>query len=331
MKEHEFRAYCATRHFSSEQVEEAVAAVHRFEDFTGSNGATLESASVELLRTYISELISSGGNSPKQLLALARYCFVAGNYDLYVYFAGVLGGRTVIPSLASRTAEIAGDSVREQVFSDVSLPPLGSPQERYPEVTRQILEGLQSRLPIEVCKDILAGNHHQMPTDAFEEHKQAYRAAGISGLLRYRREQLMSELEEHARSGKPWYEQMITPEVVQMVRQNPEIQAGVQAGDSIFVAKIPYAPVAYLRETDPRLKRYYQCHCPLARASILDESLPVSPLFCYCSGGYEKLVFDVVFGQPVQVELVESALAGDLRCRFKIRVPQSVAAREVGE
>ena len=149
----------------------------------------------------------------------------------------------------------------------------------------------------------------------------AYRTSGVSGLLKYRHESLLSELEEHARSGKPWYEQLITPEVVEMVRQNPEIQAGVQIGDSIFVTKIPYAPVAYMKEDDPRLKRYYQCHCPLARASILDESFAVSPLFCYCSGGYEKLVFDVVFGAPVQVEVVESALAGDLKCRFRIRLP----------
>ncbi len=157
-----------------------------------------------------------------------------------------------------------------------------------------------------------------------------YRTSGLGGLLKYRHETLLSELEEHARSGKPWYEQIITPEVVEMVRQDPEIQAGVQVGDSVFVTKIPYSPVDYLSEDDPVRKRYYQCHCPLARASILDESSTVSPLFCYCSGGYEKLVFDVVFGEPVGVEVLESALAGDPRCRFRIKLPEGLARGAAG-
>ncbi|MDP2871387.1 MAG: hypothetical protein Q8P31_02475 [Bacillota bacterium] len=323
MKENEFRAFCAQRNLHAEQVDAAVATVHRFEDAARSNGDTLESANVDFLKGYIAGLIHSGDNSPEHLVALLRYCYVADMHDLYVYLTGILGGRSVVPSIAGRTGEVAGDDIRQRVFAHVALPPLGSPQEQYPEMTKQVLAGLQSHLPLETCRDILAGNHHRIPVDGFEAHKQAYRTSGLAGLLKYRHETLISELEEHAKSGKPWYEQIITPAVVEMVRQDPEIQAGVQVGDSVFVTKIPYSPVAYLAEDDPVRKRYYQCHCPLARASILDEASTVSPLLCYCSGGYEKLVFDVVFAEPVQVKVVESALAGDLRCRFRIEIPES--------
>lgn len=105
-------------------------------------------------------------------------------------------------------------------------------------------------------------------------------------------------------------------------------RAGNREGNAIFVTKIPYAPVEYLQETDPKMKRYYQCHCPLARASILNESPGVSPLFCYCSGGYEKLAFDVVFGEPVRVSVLKNALAGDLTCRFQIDIPDSGRVHE---
>jgi hypothetical protein len=134
----------------------------------------------------------------------------------------------------------------------------------------------------------------------------------------------MSDLEEHAESGTPWYEQTITPEVVDFVRGNLEIQAGVRDGAHIFVAKIPFAPVEYIQETDPTKKRYYQCHCPLARESILDETPRVSPLFCYCSGGYEKTPFDVAFGIATTVVVEKSALAGDTTCRFRIDIPDGV-------
>lgn len=65
----------------------------------------------------------------------------------------------------------------------------------------------------------------------------------------------------------------------------------------------------------------------LARASILEETSTVSPLLCYSSGGYEKLVFDVVLGEPVEVEVLQSALAGDPRCRFRIKLQPLALSR----
>ena len=55
----------------------------------------------------------------------------------------------------------------------------------------------------------------------------------------------------------------IAPAAVDYVRRNPETASGVRSGQSIFVSKIPYDPVAYLEETDPRMKRYHACHLRL--------------------------------------------------------------------
>jgi len=70
------------------------------------------------------------------------------------------------------------------------------------------------------------------------------------------------------------------------------------------------------------MKRYHACHCPLARASILEGDPDISPTWCYCSGGFEKFQFDVIFDEDVGVEVLESALAGDQRCRFAVRIPE---------
>jgi predicted hydrocarbon binding protein len=89
------------------------------------------------------------------------------------------------------------------------------------------------------------------------------------------------------------------------------------------VIKIPFAPKQYLKEKDPTMKRYYACHCQLVRTSIRDGEPKVSKNFCYCSAGYEKLHFDAIFGEPVEVEILESALNGDERCRFVIKIPKA--------
>jgi hypothetical protein len=70
------------------------------------------------------------------------------------------------------------------------------------------------------------------------------------------------------------------------------------------------------------MKRYYACYCPLARAAIIMGE-PKMPLdWCYSSGGFRKLMFDVVFEEQTKVEVLESVLAGNARCRFRIRIPE---------
>lgn len=321
MIEEGFRRLCAQRGLSEQQIDDAVSSVRRFEAFAKDRGHTFETATVDLLQEYIRLLTEKGENTLPNLLAVGRYAYLADNHALYAYMAGVVGARGVISSIQERTAEIVGQEARGAVFRDLALPQPGSSPESYPAVTQAIVESLTARLPLEICKTILTGNHHRIPTDRYEGHHRAYREGGVDGLLRFRQESLIAELEDHAKSGKLWYEQTITPKVVDLVRRNPEIQAGVRVGSAIYVSKIPFAPVEYLEETDPRMRRYYQCHCALARASILNESPKVSPLFCYCSGGYEKLPFDVVFGCPTRVTVLESALGGNDRCRFRIDIP----------
>ncbi len=330
MRDREFREYCAKRGLGADQTEAHVRAVRDFEVFLASAGGSagsLDGAGAEAARDYLADLVVRGLNSEERLLALARYGYATGNDALYIYLAGVLGGRGVVPRLSARALKIAGKTVRDAVFADLELPPLGSPPESYGEATRRLVEGLRERLPEDRCRDVLAGNNHGVPRRGFSRLRRVYRKSGLEAVLRLRHESLLATLEEHARTGRLWYEQRITPAVVDYVRRNPEIQSGVRSGQSIFVTKIPYDPVAYLEETDPRMKRYHACHCPLARASILDDGPAVPALWCYCSGGYEKLPFDVVFQQPVQVKVLESALAGDARCRFEIEVPPADRSR----
>jgi hypothetical protein len=180
------------------------------------------------------------------------------------------------------------------------------------------------KLGSEACHKVLAGNHHEIPLESFDKHKQWFKEAGnIDAFLERVHSEAVAELEHYMNEGKVWYEQEITPEIVRFVKDNQEVLSAVRDGEYLYITKFPYAPRDWLGETDPVMKRYYGCHCPLARAAII-EGKPDIPLdWCYCSGGYTKLKFDVVFEEPTEVEVLESVLAGDDRCRFRVRMPQA--------
>jgi hypothetical protein len=58
------------------------------------------------------------------------------------------------------------------------------------------------------------------------------------------------------------------------------------------------------------------CLCPF----IESKPAGLSPTYCLCSVGYVKVMHEMRFGRPVEVELLDSALKGGKRCRFKITV-----------
>jgi hypothetical protein len=323
MQETLFREYCRQRRFDVAATEAAVVAVRHFEDYATKARSTLETVTASHLSDYLKQLSQTGTVTEEGLLALARYFSVTRRNDLFVQLVHVMEAPGILPVLRARAGRIVGEETADEVFANVDLPREGSPVDAYPAVVQEILTKMEATLPAETCKQVLAGNMHEIPEASFAEMREQFqRNPDIDAFLTDRHARLVQDLEDHMNRGAMWYEQVITPEVLEFVRSNPEIQSGVREGNVIHVTKIPFDPQAYLRETDPTRKRFDACHCPLARTSIISGRPAVSPLFCYCSAGFEKLPFDVIFGEPVKVEVLESALGSSDRCRFAITIPE---------
>jgi hypothetical protein len=324
LKERAFRRYLKERKLSATKTESSVAAVRDFERYVRKRKTTLKSASLDVLSDYISLLIEEDRNSKDRLVAIAHYCYLAKRNDLYICFAGLLGASDVLPRIGERLATIAGKATYRRVFHDLKMPPLGSPQETYARVTKMILDGMEAELPARTCRDILTWNYHKVPIEAFRDSKERFeQARSIDEYLKGEHERLIKELEDCMREGRPWFEQEITPEVVEFVRGNQEICTGIRQGDKVFLTKIPYAPRQFLKEKDPTMRKYYACHCQLVRTSLRDGRPKIPATFCYCSAGFEKLHFDAIFEEPVEIELLETPLKGDARCRFAVKIPEN--------
>ena len=171
--------------------------------------------------------------------------------------------------------------------------------------------------------ETLTGNHHRIPVELFDDMKKRWESSkNLKEFLEGEHKLLIAELEEAMRSGRLWYEQKITPEVVEFVKADQTIQNGVLQGNMVIKSKIPFAPVKWLNETDSKMRRYYSCHCTLAREAILTNTSKSLAVFCYCSAGYEKLPLEVALDVPLEVEVLENVLDGGDRCRFAIKIPE---------
>ena len=324
MDKESFRTYLLERKLPEEHLDPFISLIERFEEFLNESGRSgaLRSATADEVNAFSATLIAEGDNVWDNYIALLRYAAFAKNRPFFVAVMEYLDGQEALGNLHAKVGEALGEAKRDEIFEDVDLPPLGTPNTEKPRITQAVIGRLEKANP-EVCKAVLASGLRDLEDAWFADAKAAFEEAGsIDAFLKKRREDFLAELEKHKKEGTWWYVQVISDEVIDYVRRNPEVSTGIRQGNIVYEAKIPYMALEYLAETDARMKRYYYCHCPWVRESIRMGDVKVSPTFCNCSSAFHKKKWEVIFGQPLRAEVVETVLRGDPWCKFAIHLPE---------
>jgi hypothetical protein len=322
-----YRRYLTNREnpISEEETVEAIKIVEKFEEYLKQFGKNLNNASSMEVNMFSRVLIDEGLNTYTSYVALSRYGFFVKNMDLYLAVLELIDGAEVMNVLNQRLREHVDVVKRDKVLPNKDLPPLGLPSSEKIDATRRVLEKMNKVLTPEECKKVLADVAHGLPRDFRKGEREKYLKAGnIDDYLREKRKDAIAELEKHRDEGTLFFNQYITDDVVDFVKSRPDVLSGERRGDTIYHTKIPYMVQEYLDANDKRMKRYYACHCAWARESILSDDVEVSSEFCYCSGGFTKQSWEAALDQPLEVELVNSVLKGDMECSFIIHLPENV-------
>lgn len=324
MDEEGFRGFCAERNLKEEAIQANIKMVKEFEAFLKEKGKSkdLGSATSRELDEFVALLMKNEKNTWENLLALLRYARFVDNREVVVALLELVDGSDVLENLSETLKEMVGEGKRDEVFEGIDLPPLGTSSKDKPRITKRFMERLEAKLDEKACREILSTGPHAVPKEAFLPDRKKFLASkSIDDFLEKQHEEYVAELEQHMKEKTLYFTQEIDEEVVEYVRNTPTCQNGVREGDIIYVTKIPYMAKKYLHEKDEKMKRYYACHCAWVREAIRTD-MEISPNFCYCSAGFEKRPWDVIFDQPVKADVVQSVLKGDLICKFAIHVPR---------
>ena len=324
MKITEYTEFLRSRNVDSSSINDALENLADCAEYLSRAGGDIDSVQMHSVKEYLKALIADDKNTMQRLRDLARYFYITGQSEVYIYIISTVSGREVFESISEKLEAKKGTDCRNTVFDSLDLPPLGSPPDTYPANTCLLVNRLMG-IDSNTCHDVLADNHHGIPHESFGKHLQWFEeSSSIDDFLKRVHVERIRILQQHLDEGKVWFEQEITPEVIELVKGNQEILSAVRDGDYLYVTKIPYSPKEWLKETDDLKKRYYACHCPLAREAIIMKGPKIPIDWCYCSGGFQKLMFDVVFGCSTEVEVLKSVLAGDPVCRFRISLPDKM-------
>ncbi len=311
------------RKLPAEKYDKIVAIAEKFEAFITARGS-LDAPGAEDVFAFSEELISEGLNEFDSYLAVAQYGRFFKNDAVLIACIEIIDGAEAMGNLYERLGTQVGEEVRDQVFAQIDLPVYGTPPADRPVVTKVVMERLERLVAPETCILLLKDSLRDLYTNP-DDRQKFLASDGIADFLQKKGDEFIAYLTQLKDSGQLYFNQPITADVIEFVEQNPEIRQGVLQGNVIYETKIPFMAVDYLRETDERMKRYYACHCPWTRESLLSEDGPVSPTFCNCSAGFHKKYWEGVFDQPLRAEVLENVLQGDIRCRFAIYLPEETA------
>lgn len=322
-QEAKYRELLTNRGLSKEVIENAINRCIEYMDFLESEGVSLETSSVDDVKMYVKSLMDTGRNTIDRIDAVCMLTNVLGYLDQYLYLAQMVGGSPLYQSYLKRTKEIAGEEAAHRVFDSMDLPPVGSAAEEFPEYTREMMKRMTTELPRDQRIKILSGNHHNRSPQSFDVKKKLYnKSSDLDDFLKRDHQRVIELLEQHMREGKLWYRKMVNQEFLDYIKSDQERLSARREDDKLYIKQIPYEFDEYLAETDPVKRRYHFCHCHLARKSILEDN-PVPSEFCHCSGGYLKQPYDHIFGEELEVKVLQSAMAGDDECRFAVKLPEN--------
>ena len=319
-----FRKFLETRKLREEVLETSLKTMQDFDAFMQKKGKSVEAVSRKDFYEYSKNLIDTQQNTSDSYVCILRYGYFKNLKELIIAGMEVLDGSEVVENFSKRLASEFNTELRDYVFSGTDIPPLGISPEEKPEYIRRLVARLEKKIGTEECARFL----NRGLRDRYEESRKPDRekflkSNDIDDFLEQKHKDFVAELETHLKNGTLFFTQEITKEVLEYVKSDAHIESGVRDGDKIIIEKIPHMAKEYLTEEDAQQKRYYYCHCPWVKEALRGLAKPVSPVFCNCSAGFYRAYWEIVFDQPVRVDVLESLLNGDSICKFAVHIPNS--------
>lgn len=324
MDESGFRDICTKRNLEEKTIQAHIKVVKDYEAFLKRENERKDFSSSQPndMQSFVRHLMKNEKNTIDNFAALIRYANFAKKRDIVTFLFGFIEGYGALKKLSETTKQAIGESKRDEIFKGINLPPLGTDPKDKPKIIKRIMERLEATLDEETLKKIMSSGLDIGPKEWYLPMKAKFlESKNIDDYLRKKHLEAVESLEKHLQEKSMFYAQEIDEEVIEYVRSNPEIMGGVREGNIIYETKIPYLTKKFLHEKDETLKRYYACHCGWVREAM-KSGLKVSPNFCYCSAGYHKRPWDIIFDQPVKADVMETVLNGGLVCRFAIHIPK---------
>jgi len=322
MNEINFQKYLEDNDIDPDTIKIFLLRLREYESYLKKENLNLESVNPKKLVQYTEYLVSANNDSVLDFLrAILNYANYSKKHEFITETIDIVESYNAMDTLFSRIAEIHGEQIRDEIFRDLDIPPLGFHPEKKPNFTKNIMKRVEDNLGKENTIALISPCLHGRPPDDIDGDKKLLAELGIDRFLLKKHQDLIKRLEKHRDENTLEFAQIVDDEVIEFVKNNPTL-VGVRKENIIYINKIPYQTKKFLTVKDEKMKKFYLCYCPWIRGALKEGTEnELLKEFCHCSAGWYKLYWDQIFEQSILVEPIKTALSGDLECKFALHLP----------
>ncbi|HWQ58146.1 MAG TPA: GNAT family N-acetyltransferase [Clostridia bacterium] len=236
----------------------------------------------------------------------------------------------VMKTLEEESIRALGIEKWREIVSGIEVPADSMREEHLSRLMRTFMKRYDEKVPGPVAQAIFCRVKHGLKHGDFAWAREKFlQYRDIDAFCAAMRRETLEGFAKSAREGSQFHGQPVDDGVLRFVMEQPYLLYGAREGKRIVAVAIPCQTQAYLAETDLTKKRYYACHCQLARHSILQDDGSVSSTLCHCSLGHTKVFWEAALDVELPGEVESSVLNGDLLCRFSIPLPDEIIKQYV--
>ena len=242
MNERKFQVFLEENEIDTEVIENFLLNLRDYENYLKKENLSLDSVNPKKLVEYTEYLVSTKKDSVLDFLrAILSYANYSKKYDFITETIDIVESYNAMDTLFSRIAEIHGEQMRNEIFRDLNIPPLGEHPEKKPNFTKNIMKRMEDKLGNENTIALLSPCLHGRPPDDIEGDKKNLAELGIDGFLLKKHQDLIERLEKHRNEGTLEFAQLVDDEVIEFVKNN-QMLVGVRKENIIYISKVPYQP-----------------------------------------------------------------------------------------
>jgi len=311
--------------YTLEQISDSLREIDDFEAFLLEIGINVEqNIAVNDVHSYIIAKREQTNDIHRTIWAIQEYFYVVRNDLLCNELWNLQDAIGILAKMSALTKSELGDDVWQQVFGDVEMPKVGWSPDEITNFTRKMHNKLLGTAPLDKIECMYQKNAHAEDSeDSDNSLRGIFEISGIDGVIIHLHNELIRGMEECRVAGDLFGATEVDDGVIGFFKENP---MNYRVGDKLVIKQGPNLTKKFLDETDEKLKRYYACHCPIKKKSILQDEGGLSHSLCNCCFGHCKKTFEAAMGRKLGGRVLRTVMDDHcLECVFEIDLPNDMA------
>ncbi|MHA1123947.1 MAG: hypothetical protein ACTSPC_14230 [Candidatus Heimdallarchaeota archaeon] len=236
-----YKIFLEKKNWAIQKISNAMVLMDDFRKFLEINGSSLESVGFDDFYDFTELLIKHKENTSDNFVSILYYGYFTSNEDLIVAVMETLDGLEMFLNFEKQLIDIYGKEVRDEIFGEITLPPPGFHPKKKPAIIKALVTRFIDKFGPDESIDFFKIGLRDKYLDSYKNPKKKYEASqNLDEYLAVKHQSLIETLTKHYQEKSLFFTQPVDKQVLDFVKNDQQISAGIRDGNKILMYKIPY-------------------------------------------------------------------------------------------